>query len=299
MNVFQKFKEYAMPRQAGRQAYNNALVKNPSPLIFCLFFILAAFAFTGCTLGGEHTFDLTIQLPMEPQSKASLPSKLSNVTIVAYLAGDYAHHTKEEFENVPAGTSSLPITLGGIPLGKSTVVIEAKAEWKGAIGDTPQEGKIGYYAEQEIVVTGGVNSYTVDMDYGLIVKCGDTYGCYSGRILSGPVVGFFPDQNHIGERPLAAGDFLILQQGKTPSEQRNFSSRLPYNLTAEGDSFEGYVVRYEESGVEKTWWLYDYPSPTDNFDGVLTAPKAGDNQYLPREANYKQGSPTWYLYSAW
>ena len=69
MNIFQRFKEYAAPRQA----YNaNALTKNPFTLIFCLFALLTAFAFTGCTWGGKHTFDLTIDIPTDkmvmPQS---------------------------------------------------------------------------------------------------------------------------------------------------------------------------------------------------------------------------------------
>ena len=285
MNVFQKFKEYAMPRQAGRQAYKaNALTKNPLTLIFCLFFVLAAFAFTGCTWGGEHTFDLTIEVPTNkmamPQSKALLPdSDNTRVTIVAYLAGDYVHHTKEVFEKVPAGTISLPITLGGIPLGKSTVVIEAKA----VVGPgTNDEKSFGYYGEQEIVVTGGVNTYTIDMDYGVIVECNSSG--YSGMLVSesnGVVnINGQSGYNKIGERPLAEGDFLILQQGKKPSQQRNFTSRLR-SLTAEDWLFKGYAVNNK--------WLYG-----DSQD--ITAPLNGTNN---GEHFYPRGSQRWQLLSVW
>ena len=257
---------------------------------------MAAFAFTGCTWGGEHTFDLTIQLPTATEQlskgpsdsnpRSILPEGYSNVTIVAYLAGDYVHHTKEVFENVTPGTISLPITLGGVPLGKSTLVIEAIAEWE----DNHQQ-RTGYYAEQEITVTGGVNSYDIYMDYGVIVKCSSSG--YSGKPDGN---GFIFDltgtgDKQIGEPPLADGDFLILQRGKKASEQRNFASRLR-SLTAEGYEFKGYGVFMGSSSPFP--WLSDErvrgPKDTDQSSGY--------NEYM--DYNYtRYGSPTWPLYSVW
>ena len=209
---------------------------------------------------------------MEPQSKDSLPSKPSTVTIVAYLAGDYAHNTTEVFENVPAGTRSLPITLGGIPLGKSTVVIEAKADWKNNYND---DLSTGYYGEEEITVTGGVNTYTVDMDYGVIVACNENF--YSKEMDSNN--GVSDPSQQIGEPPLAKGEFLILRKGKKPSQQRNFASRLPYNLTAEGYKFEGYVIDMQIGSFT-------------SLDRV-TAPDDDSNN------PYSSGDQEWTLYSVW
>ena len=250
---------------------------------------MAAFAFTGCTWGGEHTFDLKIEVPTDkmfgPQSKAPLPNYNSDVTVIAYLAGDYAHHVREIFENVPAGTRSLPITLGGVPLGRSTLVIEAKADYS----PSPTASYVletGYYGEREIVVTGGVNNYRVDMDYGVIVKCNDSYSQkVTGETGDGIDAVSIPN---IGARPLAEGEFLILQRGKRPLEQKNFTSRLRNNLTtAENYLFDGYMVGGDEYPLPV--WLYSNHYSENNK--YCKAPAGYDD--------YQYYSPTWTLYSGW
>ena len=220
-----------------------------------------------------------------PQSKALLPnSDNTRVTIVAYLAGDYVHHTKEEF-NVTPGTRSLPMTLGRVPLGKSTLVIEAiaVASQNGVQADPGTvtiKSPTGYYAEKEITITGGVNYYNIDMDYGVIVKCEDSNYSKAFRGTGIDSINTYDSpttNNTIGGLPLAADDFLILQQGKKPSEQKNFTSRLPNNLTAEDWLFMGYAV---EKGSQ-TLWLSDDRARWNNNRPIV------------------ESSPEWKLYSLW
>ena len=157
--------------------------------------------------------------------------------------------------------------LGGVPLGKSTLVIEAIADTSPFISQDPTNYGIetGYYGEREIVVTGGVNTYTVNMDYGAIVACRS--GEYSGIVDAN---GRFKHTDApIGARPLADGDFLILRQGNKPSEQRNFSSRLR-SLTADGYAFQGYYISDANY------------SPLAQF----SAPKSSESSYGQQDYTY-------------
>ena len=182
--------------------------------------------------------------------------------------------------------------LGGVPLGRSTLVIEAIAEVnKGMGGD--DEKTFGYYGEREIVVTGGVNTYTVDMDYGVIVECKDPI--YSRQFIEedsnsyNVVVDYYNNQN-IGRRPLAEGDFLILRQGQYASQQRNFTSRLP-NLTLDW-GFQGYVVEAKLDNTDpESKWL-----DLDNSKNSAFRFKAFPHDGI---CNYADGDKIAKLYSVW
>ena len=264
---------------------------------------MAAFALTGCTIGGDHTYDLTIEVPTNnnnntggQQGGVSLPQVKSDVTIISYIAGDYVHHHRQTHKDVLPGTTILPITLGEVPLGKSTLVIEAKAAWKDANG---KEKAIGYYGEQEIFVQGGVNTYGIHVDYGVVVECKDS-DFYSRQFQkednSNQNVELVDGKKNIGRQPLAAGDFLILRQGKKASQQKNFTSRLP-NFTSDGDwRFKGYGVCFDTNPTYKYKWLFD--KDTNNQDLVYPAP-THNKQPSSGECDYRQGEQVVHLYSVW
>ena len=218
---------------------------------------------------------------MEPQSKASLPRGNSDVTVVAYLAGDYAHHTKEIFENVPEGTTSLPITLGGVPLGRSTVVIEAIAKSK-----ANEWLRIGYYGEKEIVVTGGVNTCNINMDYGVFVSCSSGYSgswAVSNGVMSNGVLSSFNDfatngWSEIGSLPLGPDDVFVIPKGRTAP--RHMINRLPKQSHIAGWYFWGYAVRTTDDEHNPIYKMIDTYSPDD-------------------DVKYKDGEGYCFLYSVW
>ena len=123
-------------------------------------------------------------------------------------------------------------------------------------------------------VTGGVNTYDIYMDYGDILVCDDDYsrGYYGQRI------------GNVGERPLAEGEFMIWQQGKKLSEQRNFT-RLP-NLTDVGNrQFKGYGVAHQNEAFSS--------SSVEDISSCLGGESS--NTYY----KYEKGQRIFYLFSLW
>ena len=266
MNVFQRFKEFSLPRKEGRKAYN-ALTKNPLTLIFCLFFLLAAFAFTGCTWGGDAgNLSISISIPklQQPQSKAPLNNAIKSMTITAYIAGE--EDNLKEVGPVTlndGGTTNFEIDLGIVPAGPATVVIEAIGTDNGQ--KDPQF--FPYYGSTKTVVRPGVNVVNVYMDYGCLVTYTkpEAYEKTTTDIVTQSLQGFSQKSfDAIVKRNLTNKQFVIPEGGTIPAFRMrglNQPGEEAEATDAEGNTcllrFMGYAVNTDPDYI----WIEDFTAP--------------------------------------
>ena len=258
MNVLQRYKED----------------KNPFALISCLFFVLAAFAFTGCTWGGDTgNMSISISIPElhQPTSKAApLHKAITSLTLTAYIVGE-----EDNRKEVTVGSgANAEIDLGIVPVGPATVVIEA-------IGIAPQV-EFGtpptffpYYGSTKTVVRPGVNVVNVYMDKGCLVTYQTPKPYLKTKDDGNLELGSFDlptgtniNDDAIASRGLVDTKFVIPLEGKIPAFRMSMLNQRGDERTVCNDycRFMGYAIEEQITTDRQKVWIENFTAPTSDSD---------------------------------
>ena len=232
---------------------------------------MAAFAFTGCTWGGDTgNLSISISIPklQQPRSKAPFNSAIKSMTITAYIAGE--EDNLKEVGPVTlkdGGTTNFEIDLGIVPAGPATVVIEA-------IGaDATNDTYFPYYGSTKTVVRPGVNVVNVYMDYGCLV----TYNALKAykHIYNDPywTLIFDEEDSSVRNQVIEKKQFVIPLGGKIPAFRvrmlDNQFGRQEQEFNGALCRFMGYAVHNGLPGGDfRSWWIEDFTAPQMMQEGT-------------------------------
>lgn len=243
-----------------------------SGVIFGLILSFAA-AFAGCTIGGEHSVDISFAITPDEDSQSgggstgsgggfsALPSDIGSLQVTSYIQGKESSRHTETINGQGIGTSGrFNLTIKEVPLGRSIIVVEMIAE---------KDGKYyGYYSRTRVDIVPGVNNVDIVMYRGTVVLCDDNVyskkytaeSSTTGRIRTG---GLSPNK---GTKPLDIGRMFVVPKGEGIPAFR--LKELPVQF-AEGEyTPKGYIVAEQSNnlGIPSDDYKADaYTAPADGY----------------------------------